>query len=156
MPNIINSHHQPTANTTSSSTFLASSMTGIPFCESFCSNPAFTPNLFHLVFSSHTTSHSTIKQNSWILDIGATDHMVHSLSCFTSITSIIKATIELPNGNLVPVTHISTVKLSSSLILTDVLCVQSFHFNLIYVSKLVHSSACCLIIVSFRPSPLGG
>uniref|UniRef100_A0A2N9FI02 Integrase catalytic domain-containing protein n=1 Tax=Fagus sylvatica TaxID=28930 RepID=A0A2N9FI02_FAGSY len=60
-----------------------------------------------------------------------TDHMVHSLSCFTTVTSIIQATVELPNGNLVPVTHIGTVKLSSSLILTDVLCVPSFHFNLI-------------------------
>uniref|UniRef100_A0A2N9FTT4 Reverse transcriptase Ty1/copia-type domain-containing protein n=1 Tax=Fagus sylvatica TaxID=28930 RepID=A0A2N9FTT4_FAGSY len=45
-----------------------------------------------------STSHSTIKHNSWILDTGATDHMVHSLSCLTSITSIIQATVELPNG----------------------------------------------------------
>uniref|UniRef100_A0A2N9I913 Reverse transcriptase Ty1/copia-type domain-containing protein n=1 Tax=Fagus sylvatica TaxID=28930 RepID=A0A2N9I913_FAGSY len=75
--------------------------------------------------------YDSIKQNSWILDTGATDHMVHSLSCFTTVTSIIQATVELPNGNLVPVTHIGTVKLSSSLILTDVLCVPSFHFNLI-------------------------
>jgi hypothetical protein len=141
-------YHQPTANTASSSTFPASSMTGIHFCASLCSNPTFTPNLSHSVLSSHTTSHSTIKHNSWILDTGATDHMVHSLSCFTSITSIIQATVELPNGQLVPVTHIGTVKLSSSLILTDVLCVPSFHFNLISVSKLVHSSACCLIFQS--------
>jgi transposase InsO family protein len=148
VPSIINSHHQPTANTASSSSFPSSSMTGIPFCASLCSNPAFTANLTHSVFSSHSTSHSTIKHNSWILDTGATDHMVHSLSCFTSITSIIQATVELPNGNLVPVTHIGTVKLSSSLILTDVLCVPSFHFNLISVSKLVHSSVCCLIFLS--------
>uniref|UniRef100_A0A2N9GQ92 Reverse transcriptase Ty1/copia-type domain-containing protein n=1 Tax=Fagus sylvatica TaxID=28930 RepID=A0A2N9GQ92_FAGSY len=77
------------------------------------------------------SSMTALNENSWILDTGATDHMVHSLSCFTTVTSIIQATVELPNGNLVPVTHIGTVKLSSSLILTDVLCVPSFHFNLI-------------------------
>uniref|UniRef100_A0A2N9IF64 Integrase catalytic domain-containing protein n=1 Tax=Fagus sylvatica TaxID=28930 RepID=A0A2N9IF64_FAGSY len=131
VPNVSNGHHQATVNAASSSTFPISSMTGIPFCASICSNPVFTPNLSHSVFSSHTTPHSSIKQNSWILDTGATDHMVHSLSCFTTVTSIIQATVELPNGNLVPVTHIGTVKLSSSLILTDVLCVPSFHFNLI-------------------------
>jgi hypothetical protein len=146
--NVSNGHHQATANAASSSTFPISSMTGIPFCASICSNPVFTPNLSHSVFSSHTTPHSSIKQNSWILDTGATDHMVHSFSCFTNVTSIIQATVELPNGNLVPVTHIGTVKLSSSLILTDVLCVPSFHFNLISVSKLVHSSTCCLIFLS--------
>jgi hypothetical protein len=145
MPNTITSPHQPTANTASSSQF---SMTGMPCSAFFCSKPAFTENPSHSVFSSHSTSHSTIKHNSWILDTGATDHMVHSLSCLTSITSIIQATVELPNGTLVPVTHIGTVKLSSSLILTDVLCVPSFHFNLISVSKLVQSSACCLIFLS--------
>uniref|UniRef100_A0A2N9GYQ8 Reverse transcriptase Ty1/copia-type domain-containing protein n=1 Tax=Fagus sylvatica TaxID=28930 RepID=A0A2N9GYQ8_FAGSY len=85
----------------------------------------------HLFIHISHFFYDSIKQNSWILDTGATDHMVHSLSCFTTVTSIIQATVELPNGNLVPVTHIGTVKLSSSLILTDVLCVPSFHFNLI-------------------------
>ncbi len=98
-------------------------MTGKPFCSSTCSSANFTPNLSHSVFSSHTTSHSTIKHNSWILDTGATNHMVHFISCLSTITSTIQATVELSNGNLVPVTHIGTVKLSSSLILTDVLCV---------------------------------
>ena len=64
VPNITNSHHQAIANIASSSTFPVSSMTGIPFCPSFCSKPVFTPNLSHFVFSSHTTSHSTIKHNS--------------------------------------------------------------------------------------------
>ena len=74
--------------------------------------------------------------------------MVHSISCLTTVTSTIQATVELPNGNLVPVTYIGTVKLSYSLILTDVLCVPSFHFNLITVSKLVQSSLSCLIFLS--------
>ena len=121
-------------------------MTGIPFYTSSCSSSNFTPNLFHSVFSAHTTSHSTIKHNSWILNTGATDHIVHSISCLSTITSTIQATVKLPNGNMVPVTHIGIVKLSSSLILTDVLCVPSFHFNLISVSKLVHSSLCLIFV----------
>uniref|UniRef100_A0A2N9GKR9 Integrase catalytic domain-containing protein n=1 Tax=Fagus sylvatica TaxID=28930 RepID=A0A2N9GKR9_FAGSY len=124
------SHHQASVNTTSSH-LPSSSMTGIPFCPSTCSSSNFTPNLSHSVFSSHTTPHSHIKHDSWILDTGATDHMVCSISCLSTVTSTIQAIVELPNGNMVPVTHIGTVKLSSSLILTDVLCVPSFHFNLI-------------------------
>ena len=124
-------------------------MTGISFCSSTCSRSNFTPNLSHSVFSSYTTSHSNIKHNSWILDTGATDHMVYSISCLSTITSTIQATVELPNGNMVPVTHIGTVKLSSSLILTDVLCVPSFHFNLISVSKLVYSSLCLIFLSNY-------
>jgi hypothetical protein len=143
-----NSHHQASANTISSN-LPSSSMTGIPFYTSSCFSSNFTPNLSHSVFSSHTTSHSNIKHNSWILDTGATNHIVHSISCLSTITSTIRATIELPNGNMVPVTHIGTVKLSSSLILTNVLCVPSFHFNLISVSKLVQSSLCLIFLSNY-------
>jgi hypothetical protein len=45
--------------------------------------------------------------------------------------------VKLPNGQFVEVTHIGTVKISESFILTNVLCVPSFSFNLISVSKLV-------------------
>ena len=124
-------------------------MSGTPFCSSAYSNTNFTPNLSHSVFSSHTTSHNNIKHNSWILDTGATDHIVHSISCLSTITSTIQATVKLPNGNMVPVTHIGIVKLSSSLILTNVLCVPSFHFNLISVSKLVQSSLCLFFLSNY-------
>ena len=102
--NASNSHHQASVNTTSSH-LPSSSMTGIPFYSSACSSSNFTPNLSHLVFSSHIISHSNIKHNSWILDTGAIDHMVYSISCLSTITSTIQATVELPNGNMVPVTH---------------------------------------------------
>ena len=124
-------------------------MTGIPIYTSSCSSSNFTPNLLHSIFSTHTTSHSTIKHNSWILDTGATDHIVHSISCLSTITSTIRATVELPNGNMVPVTHIGTVTLSPSPILTNVLCVPSFHFNLISVSKLVQSSLCLFFLSNY-------
>jgi hypothetical protein len=84
----------------------------------------------------------------WIIDTGATDHMVCSISFLTTITSIIAKQVRLPNGNLVAVTHTGTVKLSTTLTLTNVLCVPSFSFNLIYVRKLINVLHCCLIFLA--------
>jgi len=92
----------------------------------------------HSVFYSISTFQvaSRLVNQPWIIDTGATDHMVCSLSFFTTITATISKFVKLPNGQLVSVTHVGTVRISSSLILTDVLCVHSFSFNLISASKL--------------------
>jgi len=45
------------------------------------------------------------------------------------------------------VTHIGTVKISDSLLLTNVLCVSLFTFNLVYASKLLKNIHCCLIFI---------
>ena len=73
--------------------------------------------------------------------------MVRSISQLTSITSIVYTFVYLPNEEQALVTHIGTVTISSTLILTDVLCVPSFTFNLISVSKLIKSLCCCLIFL---------
>ena len=83
----------------------------------------------------------------WIIDTGATDHMVCSISFLTTITSIVTKQVRLPNGNLAAVTNIGTVKLSTTLTLTNVFCVPSFSFNLISVSKLINILHCCLIFL---------
>ena len=104
-------------------------------------------SLQYSVFSSHVnTSHIT--SNDWILDSGATDHMVHSLQFFTSITSTVQILVQLPNGAVAKVTHIGTVHLSSGLILENVLCIPTFSFNLVSISKLTQSSSCCCIFLS--------
>ena len=74
--------------------------------------------------------------------------MIHSTKLFTKITSIIHTSVELPNGESVLVTHIGTVKISESLTLVDVLCVPSFSFNLISISKLTSSLNCCIFFLS--------
>ncbi|XP_059436398.1 uncharacterized protein LOC132169376 [Corylus avellana] len=84
-------------------------------------------------------------KHSWIIDTGATDHMVSSPSFFTSITAVVSTCVNLPNGSIAAVTHIGTVKLSENLTLTEVLCVPSFAFNLISASKLIKHLRCCLI-----------
>ena len=107
----------------------------------------FSPSLEHSVFSSSVnTSH--INSYNWILDSGATDHMVHSIHFFTSITSSVQISIRLPNGDMVKVTHIGTVKVSATLTLEHVLCIPSFSFNLISISKLTQNTSCCCVFLS--------
>ena len=68
----------------------------------------FTPSLEYFVFSLNVvTTH--IASIDWILDSGATDHMVHSIQFFTSITSIVQISVRLTNGDMTKVTHIGTV-----------------------------------------------
>ncbi|KAJ6881076.1 hypothetical protein NC651_027806 [Populus alba x Populus x berolinensis] len=59
----------------------------------------------HSVFSSTLSlTHPTALTNSvkapWIIDTGATDHMICSTSLFTHITSVISKTVRLPNGQM--------------------------------------------------------
>jgi hypothetical protein len=104
----------------------------------------------HSVFASSTsllqqTSFTNSIHAPWIIDTGATDHMICIVSLFTTITVVVSRTVRLPNGQSASVTHIGTVRISESFILTDVLCVPSFSFNLISVSKLIKMMHCCLI-----------
>lgn len=109
----------------------------------YFSSPSISHNPFLFNVTSHdkfTTlsqdQHDTIHNTPWIMDIGATNHMVCSTSFFTNSSYYIQAFVQLPNGTKTQVTHIGTVKISESLLLIDVLCVSSFAFNLISVSKL--------------------
>ena len=107
----------------------------------------------HSVFASTLSlTHPTLLTNSvmapWIIDTGATDHMICSTSLFTHITSVVSKTVRLPNGQHASVTHIGTIKISESFVLTNVLCIPSFSFNLISVSKLIQTLQCCVIFLS--------
>jgi hypothetical protein len=73
----------------------------------------------------------------WIIDTGATDHMICSTSFFTSITSVVSKSVRLPNGQFASVTHIGIINISECFVLIDVLCIPSFSFNLISISKLI-------------------
>ena len=71
--------------------------------------------------------------------------MVHSITVFTSITATLNTFANIPNGESALVTHIGIVKVSENLVLSNVLCVPSFNFNMISVSQLAKSILCCLI-----------
>ena len=66
-------------------------------------------NLDHSVFSSNLVIPPALLPNEWIIDSGATDHMVHSVSYLTKITSVGHISVKLPNGKSVLVTHVGQV-----------------------------------------------
>jgi len=99
-------------------------------------------------FSTSTYSSSPMHISPWIIDTGATDHMICCTFLFTSITATVSIQVKLPNGQDVPVTHIGVVRLSKHLVLNHVLCVPSFNFNLLSAKKLTQHNSCCLILLS--------
>jgi hypothetical protein len=112
------------------------------------SSGIFALNSQYSVFSSQFSHHShfhSFKKPPWIVDTGATDHMVYSVSFFTHITAIFSTSVQLPNGVLASVTYIGTIKILNTPILIDVLCVPFFNFNLISASKHIKNLCCCLI-----------
>uniref|UniRef100_A0A7N2LCX6 Retrotransposon Copia-like N-terminal domain-containing protein n=1 Tax=Quercus lobata TaxID=97700 RepID=A0A7N2LCX6_QUELO len=92
---------------------------------------------------------SDFNSTNWIIDIGATNHIVHFVAILISITCISNSYVYLPNGEKALVSHIGTVKLTETLILTEVLVVPFFTFNLISVSHLNKSVTCLIFLGIF-------
>ena len=114
-----------------------------PSCSSnFSGNPYWiSHNLSHSIFAAQVVDRHPYKSNTWIIDTGATNHMVHFVAQLTTITSIVHICVYFPNGEQALVTHVGTVQVSSTLTLTNLL------FNLISVSKLTKNICCCLIFL---------
>ena len=89
-------------------------------------------------------SNVILPTNVWILDTGATSHMccnpglMHDIKPLTDSLSV-----KFPDGNTALVTHSGSVFLTPlSLVITNVLLIPSFHFNLISIGSLssqIHS-----------------
>ena len=89
---------------------LASS--SIADASNFSINPFWIPpNFTHSVFSTHIVDRPIFKSNDLILDTGTTDHMVHSVSQLTVITSTVHSYVFLPNGDQTLVTHIGIMQI---------------------------------------------
>lgn len=91
------------------------------------------------------------------MDSSATDHIAYSLDNFLQANPVENYFVQLPNDRRTLVSHIGTVKVNSSLILYDVLCVPSFKFNIISKVNLpvARKTMCCLsthIVLSRIPS----
>lgn len=71
------------------------------------------------------------RNNEWIVDIGATDHISHFLQNFSTYMSIEPLSVTLLNGLELLTKIARTVKISENLILRDVLYLSEFAFNLI-------------------------
>ncbi|AES92303.1 hypothetical protein MTR_4g127990 [Medicago truncatula] len=72
----------------------------------------------------------------WIIDSGATDHCSLVLDMFSTYRPIDHKYVRLPNGNNIVVEFSGEVHITDSIILTDLLYLPSFSFNLISVHKL--------------------
>jgi len=97
------------------------------------------PNYEELSGKSHQFSQSAT-EITWILDSGASDHIVCSPTFLTSFKPVHNRWVKLPNGSSIPVTHTGTVAFSEHFVLHKVLCVPLFYLNLISMSKLAFDS----------------
>ncbi|GKC86067.1 cysteine-rich receptor-like protein kinase 8, partial [Tanacetum coccineum] len=82
----------------------------------------------------------------WIIDTGASNHMTPF--CKDMISAKILETlpkITLPNGDSSKITQIRQVQLKNDILLKDVLCVPTFKFSLLLVSKLTKDNNCIAI-----------
>lgn len=83
------------------------------------------------------TNHS---QNKWIIDTGATDHITPIMFLLHDVQQC-DDTLQLPNGDTTSITHVGNLILTPQLILTKVLCVPSFAYNLLSVSMLLQDTS---------------
>nr|KYP40999.1 Retrovirus-related Pol polyprotein from transposon TNT 1-94 [Cajanus cajan] len=113
--------------------------------------PTATTSVSNLV-SSHGVSASPQSLGTlpspWILDSGATDHIISSLSSFSCYKSIQPIHVSLPNGQHSIAEFSGTVVLSPNISLYNVLYIPNFSVNLISVNKLTSSLSCTLCFSS--------
>lgn len=96
----------------------------------------FSPNIAGTAFSLGSSLKSF--ENVWILDTGAIIYMCCTLVHKHNVQKIATSfTVKFLNGEQSKVTHTSSVMLHPiSLVITDVLQVPTFTFNLLSISKL--------------------
>lgn len=104
-------------------------------------------NLKHSVFSAKIVNRKAYNMKTWVIDAGATDHIVCFVDLLTFITAISHTMVQLSNGGAIVVTHVGTIQLSSHKTLTNVLCVRSFSFNLLSVSSMTKTQPLCLVFL---------
>lgn len=96
---------------------------------------------------------------TWILDSGATHHIVCNMHILTNAKEVQGMYVELADGNEADITHIDTVHVSKDLVLQNVFCVPAFHYNLVSVSELIKGSGCKLVLYSdtclIQDQPIG-
>jgi len=96
-------------------------------------------------FNNSASTHKNQQGKVWILDTGATNHVTHDLSQFSSFYKIKPITIRLPNNSTIVDEFAGTKIFSDSLIIFNVLYIPEFSFNIISVQTLTKDSNCKLI-----------
>lgn len=110
-----------------------------------CANTVQT-SVRHFVSQVHNVT-DVLSQCKWIIDTGATDHITPFISLLSDVHPS-SASLQLPNGEISSVTHVGNITLNSQITLTNVLCVPSFSYNLLSISKLLQDSSCQVTFLS--------
>ncbi|XP_015170070.1 uncharacterized protein [Solanum tuberosum] len=110
-------------------------------------NPSISPYTFSTSISCFAAGNDA---TPWIVDTGATDHMVHSLNTLLNpkVIPSNSSNVYLPNGQTAEVTHIGSATLFDHYNIQRVLHIPQFSYNLLSISKLTKELNCC---VSFYP-----
>lgn len=94
---------------------------------------------------------STIERVKWIIDTGATNHMVASLDILSDIEKVKTnhdRKVQLSNGRVTMVSHIGNCKITDTGVINNVLYIPDFKHNLLSVSMITRELKC---FVSFYP-----
>ena len=85
-----------------------------------------------IVFSAYEFCHNS--STHWIIDSGATCHISHNITCFSTLTPVHNMFVQLPNKTRVQVHCTVTVTLNSEFTLHNVFYIPNFNVNLLFVS----------------------
>ena len=106
-------------------------------------------NMTGILASSSSLINTHPTHSQWIVDSGATNHMVNDNSIFnTGLTVARIGKVQIPTGESAMITHSGKCQLEGGDVITDILCVPEFQFNLLSVAKLTKELQRC---VSFFP-----
>ncbi|XP_010490134.1 PREDICTED: uncharacterized protein LOC104767865 [Camelina sativa] len=97
---------------------------------------------------SSTTLTGKISHSSWIIDTGASNHMISSVSTLDNLHDMSPVVIKLPNGQHVMSLQQGTVSLDTHLILHDVYFFDGLQCHLISVSQLTRDRGCVFQITN--------
>lgn len=100
---------------------------------------------------THSATHLlNMHKPHWLLDSGATTHVVSSLSFFDKFTEYAGTPIKIriPNGEKLTVTYVGSITLFNDITLENVLYAPGIHYDLVSVSRLTSEHTC---VVAFFP-----
>ncbi|GKB84829.1 ribonuclease H-like domain-containing protein [Tanacetum coccineum] len=97
---------------------------------------------FEKFFSTQTCSYMYDLSVGWIIDLGANQHFTVSTKNMFNVTDIsgLNLTVGHPNGTLAKISAIGNLRLTSNVVLFDVLVIPEYNVSLMSVHKLIKDS----------------
>ena len=104
----------------------------------------------HVALTAGMIPHTTITSDcvKWIVDSGASSHMVSSVELLSHTTTVNNSglgKVHLPTGNVVNVTHTTSSCLFPGQEITNVMHIPEFKYNLLSVSQLTKELQCAVL-----------